>query len=162
MRGPFSGSDDAADTTGAFVGRPVAAQTDCRRASSTGARTPCNSAAWIRRCGWRSTAGSKRKLDLDLIAGTEGLLTGSNLGNHNVTSVTTFQHYLSQYLFSRVDGRYAAMKSDIRVLMGSGTYGHAGGVIPGKQQRTKVGAVSARTGVGRRAGVGSRPGRGEP
>ena len=44
-------------------------------------------------------SGLQEKLDLDLIAGTEGLLTGSNLGNHNVTNVTTFALYLSQLSF---------------------------------------------------------------
>ena len=72
--------------------------------------------------------GLQEKLDLDLISGTDGLLTGTNLGNHNVSAVTTFQLYLSQFLYGRVDGRYAEMKSDIRVLMGAPTYAHSGSV----------------------------------
>ena len=73
-------------------------------------------------------SGLQEKLDLDAIAGDDGLLTGTNLGNHNVSAITTFAHYLSLFLYGRVDGRYAEMKSDIRVLMGAGTYAHAGTV----------------------------------
>ena len=72
--------------------------------------------------------GLQEKLDLDAIAGTDGLLTGTNLANNNVSAITTFAHYLSLFLYGRVDGRYAEMKNDTRVLMGAGTYAHAGSV----------------------------------
>ena len=72
--------------------------------------------------------GLQEKLDLDAIAGDDGLLTGTNLSNNNVSAITTFAHYLSLFLYGRVDGRYAEQKTDIRVLMGAGTYAHAGSV----------------------------------
>ena len=70
-------------------------------------------------------------LDSKIIAGTNGLLTGANLANHNVAAVTTFAKYVSEFGYSRVDGRYASMASEIRVVMGSGTYAHAGGIYRG-------------------------------
>ena len=73
-------------------------------------------------------SGLQEKLDLDAIAGDDGLLTGTNLPNNNVSAITSFANYLSLMLYGRVDGRYAEMKSDIRVLMGAGTYAHAGSV----------------------------------
>ena len=50
----------------------------------------------------------------------------SVLDNHNVTlTVTTYALYRSQFLYSRIDGRYAAVAGDIRVLMGADTLAHA-------------------------------------
>ena len=145
VRGPFSGSDDAADTTGAFDSallppKRIQASFIYRRTDAmqfSGMDSALRMAL---------NSGLQEKLDLDLIAGTDGLLTGSNLGNHNVTSVTTFQHYLSFYLFSRVDGRFAAQKSDVRVLMGSGTYGHAGGVYQSSAYKSALSALEQESG----------------
>ena len=71
--------------------------------------------------------GLEEKLDHELIAGTEGLLTGTNLANHAASAVTSFALYLSQFAHGRVDGRYAAALSDIRAVVGSTTYAHMGG-----------------------------------
>ena len=71
--------------------------------------------------------GLEEKLDGELIAGTEGLLTGTNLANHAASAVTSFALYLSQFGHGRVDGRYAAALADVRTVMGSSTYAHAGG-----------------------------------
>ena len=68
-------------------------------------------------------------LDAEVIAGTDGLLTSTNLANHNVTAVTTYALYRSQFGYGRVDGRYASGVGDVRIVMGSGTYGHASGVF---------------------------------
>ena len=64
-------------------------------------------------------------LDAAIIAGTNGLLTGTNLANNNVSTETTYALYRSQFAFGRVDGRYASMTSDVRAVMGSDTYAHA-------------------------------------
>ena len=72
-------------------------------------------------------------LDKAIIAGTNGLLTGTNLANHNVNAVTTFANYLSEFLYGRVDGRYASMSGDIRVVVGSGTYAHMGATYRGTE-----------------------------
>ena len=71
-------------------------------------------------------SGLEEKLDQELVAGTEGLLTGTNLANHAAAAVTSFALYLSQFGHSRVDGRYAASLSDVRAVVGSATYAHMG------------------------------------
>ena len=65
-------------------------------------------------------------MDAQIVAGDEGLLEGTNLANHNAAAVTTFANYVSEFGYSRVDGRFASMASDLRIVMGSGTYAHAG------------------------------------
>ena len=60
--------------------------------------------------------GLEEKLDQELIAGTEGLLTGTNLPNHAAAAVTTFASYLSAFGHSRVDGRYASALADVRAV----------------------------------------------
>ena len=65
-------------------------------------------------------------LDKQVISGTNGLLSGTNLGNHNASAETDFEGYISGFGYGRVDGRYASMTSDIRIVMGSGSYAHAG------------------------------------
>ena len=70
--------------------------------------------------------GLEEKLDQELIAGTEGLLTGTNLANHAAAAVTTFASYVSAFGHARVDGRYASAIADVRAVMGSATYAHAG------------------------------------
>ena len=68
-------------------------------------------------------------LDKQILTGTAGLLTGTNLANHAVTSVTTYANYRSLFAYGRVDGTYAASVGDIRIVMGNETYGHAAGVF---------------------------------
>ena len=143
--GPHTGSTDAPDTTGAFDAdllppKRISAAFIYRR---TDAMQFSNMDSALRMA---LNSGLQEKLDLDAIAGADGLLTGSNLGNHNVTAVTTFALYLSQFLFSRVDGRYASMKSDIRVLMGSPTYGHAGTVYQSSAYKSALSALEQESG----------------
>ena len=71
--------------------------------------------------------GIADKLDRELLRGTNGLLTGTILANHNASSVTSFSDYISDFGYSRVDGRFAASGADVRLVMGSATYAHAGG-----------------------------------
>ena len=63
-------------------------------------------------------------LDKQIIQGTNGLLTGTILANHNVSAETTYALYRSQFAFGRVDGRFASMTGDIRVVMGADAYAH--------------------------------------
>ena len=44
--------------------------------------------------------GLQEKLDLDAIAGTDGLLTSTNLPDHDVSAVTSFADYLSRFLYA--------------------------------------------------------------
>ena len=66
------------------------------------------------------------KLDQQILNGGEGLLNGTNLANNNVSVETSFALYLSQFGYGRVDGKYAMDTEDLRIVMGSETYTHAG------------------------------------
>ena len=68
-------------------------------------------------------SGLEEKLDKDLVG---LLLRGTNLSNHAAAAVTTFALYLSQFAHGRVDGRYAASLADVRAVVGSATFAHAG------------------------------------
>ena len=69
------------------------------------------------------------KLDQQILNGSKGLLNGTVLANHDASAVTTYANYRSQFAYGRVDGTFAGSVSDIRSVMGSGTYGHAAGVF---------------------------------
>ena len=68
-------------------------------------------------------------LDRQILVGTNGLLTGTNLPNNNTSAVTTYAGYRSDFAYGRVDGTYASTVGDIRSVVGSGTYAHASGVF---------------------------------
>ena len=70
------------------------------------------------------SAGLMDGLDQRILAGTNGLLTGTNLPNHAASAQTTFEMYKAA-AYARVDGRYAVGVGDIRMVMGSATYAHA-------------------------------------
>ena len=75
--------------------------------------------------------GLQERLDQQAIEGTDGLLTGTNLPNNNVNTVSTFALYLSGLLYGRVDGRYARTPGDIRMIVGQGTFAHASAAFKG-------------------------------
>ena len=127
VAGPTALSTDAPDTTGAFDAdllppKRISAAFIYRR---TDAMQFSNMDSALRSA---LNGGLQEKLDYEAIAGDDGLLNGTNLPNANVSAITTFANYLSLFLYGRVDGRYAEQKNDIRVLMGAGTYAHAGSV----------------------------------
>ena len=74
------------------------------------------------------SAGMSSELDKQMVSGAGGLLQGTVLANNNVTAVTTFDDYITNFGYGRVEGRFASMISDVRILMGAGTYKHAGSV----------------------------------
>ena len=71
-------------------------------------------------------SGLEEKLDYEAIAGDEGLLTGTNLANHNSNAAAAFADYLSRFAYARVDGRHAQQTTDIRAVVGVTTYAHMG------------------------------------
>ena len=73
-------------------------------------------------------------------------MTGTNLSNNNVSAITNFANYLSLFLYGRVDGRYAEMKSDIRVLMGAPTYAHAGSVYQSSAYKSALAVLEQDSG----------------
>ena len=74
--------------------------------------------------------GIADKLDKEILVGTNGLLTGTILDNHARGSASDYAHYVASLLYARVDGRYAYDLSDIRVVMGSDTFGNAASKLP--------------------------------
>ena len=72
-------------------------------------------------------------LDMVIFAGTNGLLIGTNLANHNVSAITDYDVYVPEFGYSRVDGRFAGNVSDLRIVMGGSTYAHAGKVYRNTQ-----------------------------
>ena len=72
-------------------------------------------------------------LDGVIISGTNGLLGGTNLPNHNVSAVSDYAAYVSEFGYGRVDGRYAANVGELRIVMGAETYAHAGKVYRNTQ-----------------------------
>ena len=67
-------------------------------------------------------------LDKQIIAGANGLLTGTNLPDNDASGVTDFGGYIDGLAYGRIDGRYAGGAADLRVVVGAGTYAHMGKV----------------------------------
>ena len=67
------------------------------------------------------------KLDAEILSGGSGLLHGTVLANHNSSAVTTYADYRNELGYGRVDGTYAGSVSDLKIVMGAATYGHAAG-----------------------------------
>ena len=65
------------------------------------------------------------KLDAEILSGGSGLLNGTILANHNSSAVTTYANYRSELAYGRVDGTFAGSVSDLKIVMGAATYGHA-------------------------------------
>ena len=124
IKGPFSDSSDAAQTDATFVANslpPERLQASYSYRRSDAARF----AGLDSSLRLALNSGLQEALDAQAIAGTDGLLNGTNLANNNVAAQSTFAGYLSRLLFSRVDGRYAPTPADVRIVVGSGTFAHA-------------------------------------
>ena len=117
VKGPYTDSTEATQTDAVFQANtlsPERLQASYAYRSSDAARfSSLDSSLRLALNG-----GLQEKLDNQAVNGSDGLLNGSNLSNNNVTATTTFALYLSQLLYSRVDGRYARQPSDVRILVG--------------------------------------------
>ena len=125
--GPHTDSTDVGETTGAFDSEllaPGRIQASFFWKRTDSARFPTMEAS----LRMALNSGLAEKADQEIINGSKGLLNGSNLGAHNVAAVTAFADYLSEFCYARVDGRYATGQDMLRIVMGSGTYAHAGTV----------------------------------
>ena len=137
VKGPFTDSTEAGQTDATFVANSLAPE----RLQASFSYTRTDAATLF--AGLDSSlrlalnGGLQEKLDQQAIEGTDGLLTGTNLPNNNVSNVSTFALYLSGLLYGRVDGRYARNPGDIRMIVGQGTFAHASSRIQGEQQRRK-------------------------
>ena len=92
-------------------------------------------------------SGLEERLDHQLLGGAAGVLRGTNLPNHAAAAVTAFADYLAQFGHARVDGRYAAALADVRSVVGSATYAHAG-----NQYRSTTADYSALDALEKRTG----------
>ena len=130
VKGPFVGSEEAAETTGSFEAellKPERLQASYFYKRTDAARFGGMSSAL--RENLSMALGDK--LDAEIVNGTDGLLNGTNLDNHNVSVAISYLLFLSQFGFARVDGRYAGSVADLRSVMGSGSYAQAGSVFRG-------------------------------
>ena len=153
--GPYAGSTstDAPDTTGAFDADLLPPKRI--QASFIYRRTDAMQFSGMDSALRMSlNSGLQEKLDLDAIAGDDGLLTGTNLANNNVSAITNVRALsLSISLWPR---RRAVRRTEKRYPRTDGRW-HLrarGQRLP--VQRVQVGARVARTGFGRRSRVGSR------
>ena len=130
VKGPFTDSTEATQTDATFVAHGLAPER--LQASFSYRRTDA-----ARFGGLDSSlrlalnSGLQEALDAQALAGTDGLLTGTNLDNNNVSAVSTFALYLSGLLYGRVDGRYARTPGDVRMIVGQATFAHASGTYRG-------------------------------
>ena len=130
VKGPFSGSDNAAQTDAEFVATNLSPER--LQASFSYRRTDAARFAGLdASLRLALNGGLQEALDKQAISGTDGLLTGTNLPNNNVSTATTFALYLSGLLYGRVDGRYARTPSDVRMIVGQGTFNHASAAYKG-------------------------------
>ena len=144
--GPHTGSESVDETTGSFSSSlltPGRIQASYFYKRVDAARFPVIDTS-LRQA---LNSGLEEKLDQELIAGTEGLLTGTNLANHAAAAATTFALYMSQFGHSRVDGRYASALADVRAVVGAPTYAHMG-----NQYRSTTADYSALDAIDRKTG----------
>ena len=128
--GPYTDSMSVSETTGAFSAellKPERLQASYFYKRTDAARFSGMSSAL--RENLSMALGDA--LDKEIVSGGDGLLTGTNLDNHNVTVATSYDLFLQQFGFGRVDGRYAGSVADIRAVMGHESYTRAGGVYRG-------------------------------
>ena len=61
-------------------------------------------------------------LDKEILSGTDGLFSGTNLANNAQTTNDTFDSYLSNLVWNQIDGRYASMASELAMVVGAATF----------------------------------------
>ena len=130
VAGPFVLSEEAGETTGAFEAellKPERLQASYFYKRTDSARFRGMSSALRENLSMALSDA----LDKEIVSGTDGLLTGANLPNNNVSAITSYDLFLAQFGFGRVDGRYAGSVGDLRSVMGAGSYARAGAVYRG-------------------------------
>ena len=90
--------------------------------------------------------GIADKLDKEILQGTEGLLTTGKLTAHAQASASTYANYVAELLYARVDGRYAFDLADIRVVMGSDTFGNAATKLPTNGEENALARIRSDSG----------------
>ena len=119
VRTPAEGAD-AAETTGSFsadVLSPSRIQAAFEYSREDRARFAGMDAALRANL----SEGLADGLDAEILAGTNGLFTGTNLDNNAQTTNDDFDSYLTNLVWDQIDGRYAAMPSDLSMVVGAAT-----------------------------------------
>ena len=130
--GPHADSTEVAETTGAFTAELV--KPERLQAAFTYRRVDASRfSAMGESLRAALNESLSEALDVQIVAGTDGLLGGTNLDAHTQAAVDTYGTYVSKFGFGRVDGRYAPTAKSIKVLMGAGGYAHAGSSYRGDQ-----------------------------
>ena len=62
------------------------------------------------------------QLDQEVLTGTNGLLTSTNLENNDAAAVDAFASYRSRFCYDNIDGSFAAVSSDLKLVVGTDTY----------------------------------------
>lgn len=86
------------------------------------------------------------KVDQQIVNGTNGLLNGTVLTDHDASAETTFAAYLSDLLYGRVDGRFADTAAAMRIVMGSAAYAHAAATYQGTTDTHALQRLNAESG----------------
>ena len=146
VKGPFTDSTEAGQTDAVFSANSLAPErlqaSYSYRASDAARFAGLDSSLRL-----ALNAGLQEKLDNQAVNGSDGLLNGSNLSNNNVTSTTSFALYLSQLLYSRIDGRFARAPGDVRILVGQSAFAHASAVYKATEtDETAAERLQARSG----------------
>ena len=117
---------DADETTGSFSADILSPSPAYRPRSSTAGKTGRSFSGMDAALRENLSMGLQDGYDDAILSGTNGLFTGTNLANHNVTAATTWDLYMSQLVYGRIDGRYASTSADIRMVAGNSVYADAG------------------------------------
>ena len=75
------------------------------------------------------------ELDDQILTGSNGLFSATNLSDNDATAVGTFVTLKKRIVYDAVDGRYANNAGDLRVVMGSASYAFRGRRLPRQQLR---------------------------
>ena len=90
--------------------------------------------------------GIADKLDKEILQGDEGLLHSTNLANHAQAAASTYANYVAELLYGRVDGKFAFDLADIRVVMGSDTFGNAATKLPADGEQNALARIRSDSG----------------
>ena len=67
------------------------------------------------------TEGLDDGLDAQILAGTNGLFSGTNLSDNAQTTNDTFDSYLNNLCWNQIEGRYASTAKDLAMVVGAAT-----------------------------------------
>ena len=139
VRGPHSDSTSAADTTGSFTAAVLAPNR-------------IQAAFFFRRTDAAQFPGMDDALRAALSEGLSEKLDNqlmtqilADVTRTDASAVDSVASYKSRLVYSQIDGRNATAEGQVRMLIGSGTLAHMGGVYRGTQG--DVGALDAVRGI---------------